>query len=27
VCFVATPQGVGHYRLGMLNEVRGISIG
>ena len=27
VCFVSTPSGVGHYRLGMLNEVRGISVG
>lgn len=27
VCFVSTPQGVPHYRLGMINEVRGISVG
>lgn len=27
VCFVSSPSGVGHYRLGMLNEVRGISVG
>ena len=27
VCFVSSPQGVGHYRLGMLNEVRVISVG
>ena len=27
VCFVTSLQGVAHYRLGMLNEVRGVSIG